>query len=135
ARNSANGRGWDGLLDEIAIWDTSLSAGAVASIYNHGLAGNTIPEPSLGDANGDTMIDELDFFLISDNLSSSVGLGTLGDVDIDGQVTFNDFRIWKDNATAAGLAAAGFGPVPEPATVVLLGGALALFGFQRSRRR
>ncbi|MGI9457476.1 MAG: LamG-like jellyroll fold domain-containing protein, partial [Aeoliella sp.] len=46
ARDSANNRGWDGLLDEIAIWDTSLSAGAVLAIYNQGLAGLPIPEPN-----------------------------------------------------------------------------------------
>jgi hypothetical protein len=133
-RSTVTNRGFDGFLDEIAIWDNAISPAAVTAVYNQGLSGLPIPLPSLGDANNDGVIDELDFFLISDNLSNVVPLGTLGDLDVDGQVTFNDFRIWKDNAPAAALLAAGF-TVPEPAAAMLLGTCLLATAVPRGRRR
>jgi hypothetical protein len=51
ARNGEN-RVWDGMLDEIAIWDRPLSAAEVTTVYQTGLAGQsllspvTVPEPS-----------------------------------------------------------------------------------------
>ncbi|MDC1206398.1 LamG domain-containing protein [Akkermansiaceae bacterium] len=44
-------RMWDGLIDDVAQWDRELTASEISTIYNEGLAGNslgaiTIPEPS-----------------------------------------------------------------------------------------
>ncbi|MEM9346055.1 MAG: LamG domain-containing protein [Planctomycetota bacterium] len=42
-------RGWDGLLDDTAIWGRALSSSEITQIYNEGLGGNSlatiIPEP------------------------------------------------------------------------------------------
>jgi hypothetical protein len=128
-RSSVTNRGFDGLMDEIAIWDEVLSPGQIARVYTFGAQGQTIPdvilEPVVGDADGNGVVDELDFFLISDNLSNNVLIGTNGDVDFDGVVTFADFRLWKGVASPAALMAAGFA-VPEPGTVALLAGIVGL---------
>jgi hypothetical protein len=91
------------------------------------------PPEVLGDATGNGIVDEFDFYLISDNLSNNVRFGTLGDVNRDGRVLFDDFRLWKDNATQESLVLLGFETaVPEPSTVALLicalGGMLAVSG-------
>ena len=43
-------RTWDGLLDDVGIWNRPLTAAEVGVIYNAGLQGNSlgtiIPEPS-----------------------------------------------------------------------------------------
>lgn len=47
ARTSAYGdRGWDGMLDEVAIWDRALDAAEVTELRNLGLAGQAVPEPA-----------------------------------------------------------------------------------------
>jgi len=45
ARNSASDRGFDGLIDEVAIWDRSLTTAELASVYALGL--NSTPLVSL----------------------------------------------------------------------------------------
>ena len=138
ARGSALNRAFDGKIDEIAIWDEVLTHGQIAKVVGFGLQGQTIPdvipEPVPGDADGNGTVNEFDFFLISDNLSDSVIIGTDGDLDFDSQVTVGDFRLWKNVASPAALAAAGFA-VPEPSTALLLAGALALLGVRAVRRR
>lgn len=49
--NPDNGREWNGLIDDIGMWDRSLSLGEVQQIYTAGLQGTAlgaIPEPSTG---------------------------------------------------------------------------------------
>ena len=38
-------RDWDGMLDEIAIWNRALSAAEVSQLHSLGLAGSPVPEP------------------------------------------------------------------------------------------
>ena len=42
-RSSVSNRGFDGLIDEVAIWDTALSASDVAIVYRAGLNGVAVP--------------------------------------------------------------------------------------------
>jgi hypothetical protein len=134
ARSAVINRGFDGLLDEIAVWNHALTPAGIASVYQTGLNGQGIPAPRGGDANGDGVVNAADFFLISDNLSDAVTLGTMGDVDIDGEVTFRDFRIWRNAAPAAVLAELGFA-VPEPGTCVqLLVAMMTAVSSRRSRK-
>ena len=47
ARTGASGdRDWDGMIDEVAIWDRALTADERTQVYNNGLNGIAIPEPS-----------------------------------------------------------------------------------------
>ncbi|MFC4993739.1 LamG domain-containing protein [Rubritalea tangerina] len=42
-------RDWDGMMDEVALWDRSLTSDEVTSLYNAGLSGiavTAVPEPS-----------------------------------------------------------------------------------------
>jgi hypothetical protein len=45
-RSGTSDRDWDGLIDEVAVWDTKLSDQQVSSVYTRGLTGQPIPEPS-----------------------------------------------------------------------------------------
>jgi len=82
-----------------------------------------------GDANGDNVVDFLDFEIIRDNFLTGTTLET-GDVTFDGIVNFDDFALWKANFSPGGAA------VPEPATAGLCLLAVALLSFgRRSRRR
>ena len=144
ARNTALNRGFDGKIDEFAAWSESLTGGQIANVYELGLDGlgipNVIPDRPAGDADNNGIVDEFDFFLISDNLTSTalpqtpVVIGSGGDVDFDGLVTFSDFRVWKDNASPAALVAAGFS-IPEPTSFALVACGLGLLYGRRSSRR
>jgi hypothetical protein len=46
ARTGSTDRPWDGMLDEVVIYNRAISAGEVASLYETGLAGLAVPEPS-----------------------------------------------------------------------------------------
>lgn len=78
-----------------------------------------VVDPVAGDANNDAVVDADDFFLIIDNMFTEVIPGTAGDVTFDGEVQFNDFRLWKNEAPPSALIAAGL-PVPEPSALSLL---------------
>lgn len=122
---------FNGQIDELAIYDvTALNASAIeaklqsiAAHYSFSLGG------VIGDADGDTDVDEFDFFLISDNLFTNRTPGTDGDLDLSGLVDFADFRIWK-NAVAPAIAAQ-YG-IPEPSGAILA--ALGALGFAYRRR-
>lgn len=89
------------------------------------------PDFDAADADRNGVVDINDFILISDNfLSVPSSPGLDGDIVIDNFVDAADFRLWKDYPGMAEALAAYIGqPVPEPATVALLGLA-ALFGWQ-----
>jgi hypothetical protein len=84
-----------------------------------------------GDANGDGLVNLLDFNSISDNLFNTPATRPQGDLDGNTLVDFNDFRVWKSLATGSG---AGASPsVPEPAAGMIAN--LALVCFLCARRR
>ncbi len=45
-RAGTSDRDWDGMLDEVAIWDRALDTTEITGVYQAGLAGVAIPEPS-----------------------------------------------------------------------------------------
>jgi hypothetical protein len=48
ARNAEDGRNYtvDGLIDEVGIWDRTLSASEVSDLWNGGAGEAIVPEPS-----------------------------------------------------------------------------------------
>ncbi|MDP6547078.1 MAG: PEP-CTERM sorting domain-containing protein [Phycisphaerae bacterium] len=89
-----------------------------------------------GDSNGDGVVDDVDY----DNLMSQFG-GTPGadsaDFNGDNVVDLEDFAILREHFGFRPVTApdAEFGaPVPEPVTVLLLGGMAAPFVLRRRRR-
>jgi hypothetical protein len=85
-----------------------------------------------GDTNGDGEADLTDFDTIRNNFFNPVLGPTSGDLTNDGVVNYVDFRVWKDNATPAALAALG---IPEPTSVLLVVSALLFSVPFRGRSR
>jgi len=117
-----------GSLDEISIWNRSLSEQEVMDLY-YALIGGAGPEPLPGDLNGDGMVNSGDLDLVRANWGQTVPAGTLGDADGDGMVTSSDLDIVRANWGATQAAA-----VPEPGTVALLIAALGMAVLSRKRR-
>ena len=94
----------------------------------------TVPGPSAGDANGDGVVDAVDYIALKTNFGMREG-ATLAqgnfDADIDGNVDWDDLQILIANFGTRGVGRAP--PAPEPATLGLLAiGALAVI---RRRRK
>jgi hypothetical protein len=130
-------RTWNGLIDDVAIWNRPLTDGEIASLWNNGTGNslgslidpNTAPVP--GDVNGDRTVNNADFEIIRGNFLLSATTITEGDLNRDGLVEFADFRIWKNNAPPGVGSAAS---IPEPGTLILAECAL-LFCLGRLTRR
>ncbi|MBN1554673.1 MAG: PEP-CTERM sorting domain-containing protein [Phycisphaerae bacterium] len=74
-----------------------------------------------GDVNLDGLVTSADYTIWANNYSTGTTLLD-GDINLDGAVTSADYTIYANN-----YGGTGGGPVPEPATMTLLGvGALAL---------
>jgi hypothetical protein len=69
-----------------------------------------------GDTNGDGVADLTDYNTIRNNFFEALHAPANGDLDNNGLVDYVDFRVWKDNATPAALAALG---IPEPTSSLL----------------
>ena len=118
-----------GSLDEIAMWNRSLTEQEVTDLYN-ALVGGSGPEPLAGDLNGDGMVGSADLDVVRGNWGASVTPGDLlaGDPSGDGMVGSADLDIIRGNWGATQAAA-----VPEPGTILMLIG--ALFGLLLRHRR
>jgi hypothetical protein len=130
----SRGRYWDGLIDDVAIWNRPLEDSEIASLWNGGTGaalGSLIPAVVPGDVNGDGVVNNTDFEAIRVNFLQSVTARADGDLNADGFVDFSDFREWKDSAPGVGSNLAV--SVPEP-TSYLLGVGMGL-GMFLSRRR
>ncbi|SHK12782.1 PEP-CTERM protein-sorting domain-containing protein [Rubritalea squalenifaciens DSM 18772] len=46
SRSGSGERDWDGMIDEVAIYDRAITSDEVNELYNLGLTGQAIPEPS-----------------------------------------------------------------------------------------
>jgi len=90
------------------------------------------------DFNGDGIVDRADLEVWRMNYGISMGAtGVLGDADGDGDVDGSDYFAWLDQVGGEGmpgaLTAPGFqsAPVPEPGSIALLAGGIALCGWMR----
>jgi hypothetical protein len=117
----------DGELADFAIFDVELTQNDILEIVQSGVSEPFMPEHP-GDANGDQMVDFLDFEIIRDNFKTGTTLEE-GDVTGDRKVDFADFRLWKNNFDPGPAA------VPEPSCVMLVTlGIFSLFVLAGSRR-
>lgn len=86
--------------------------------------------PLTGDANGDMVVDLLDFGILKSNFGMGDSLAE-ADFNRDFTVDLNDFNILKANFGSG----AGRFPVPEPETFTLCLAAMSSFAFAAIRRR
>ncbi|WP_442483256.1 LamG-like jellyroll fold domain-containing protein [Aeoliella sp. SH292] len=124
------GRELLGQVDEVAVWETALSASEIQSIYTNGLLGIGLEAPMpppAGDANDDGFVDQADFEIIRanfgrDGFAEGVTLGRIdGDLVNDNVIDFDDYGDWKQ-ATKGPIpgSSALVHAVPEPSTFLLL---------------
>ena len=95
--NPTNGREWNGLIDDIGMWDRALTADEAKAIYDAGIAGNSLgslfPLPGDDDADGLPNAWEERFGL---NPNDATGInGATGDFDSDNVNNITEF----DNGT------------------------------------
>lgn len=87
------------------------------------VAGLTNAPPLRGDANGDGVVDAMDYALWRENLGETVEHFTSGDLDGSGVVDGYDYAVWQA-AFGAQLPLPG-APAPEPMTGLLIAFSLA----------
>lgn len=136
------GRTFAGLIDDLVVWDQTLTPEQVTSIYNSGLQGIdavealTPVEGCLGDVDGNCVINDADFQIIRQNFLQPLAARNQGDLIDNNRIDFADYAAWRKAAIAAGSGAAGINwlQVPEPTSMLLFGAAAVLCLGCRQRR-
>ncbi len=124
-------RFFDGQIDDLAIFNQSLTGTDFNTIYTQGIAGvafDGLTNPLDGDVDGNGVVNDADLAPIVANLLDP-GTRTDGDLNGDGVVGLADFRQWK-TANSPGSSNA----VPEPTSAALCG-LIGLVGISMMRRR
>jgi len=119
-----------GSLDELAIYDYTLSEADILAHYQAGVAAEEVP----GDTNADGDVDADDLAVVAGNWGDGVTPGDVsaGDFNNDGVVDVLDAAIQAANWTGPGESNAA---VPEPSVMAgLLSIALALAACRRKVR-
>ena len=99
--NPDNGREFNGLIDDVAMWDRALSLEEVQEIYNAGILGDDLSSFFNAD---DTDNDGLPNFweeqlgagAANDNGSTNPDFGPSGDPDMDGSNNFDEYTNGTD---------------------------------------
>lgn len=132
AYGSAAWAPFDGELDEFAIYDRLLTDTEITNHFNTWQANLLLP----GDFNDDKVVDQLDFFILSDNLAAHLDRSVVfedGDFNFDGKIDLEDFSLFKQSYPGL-VQVIGAAQVPEPATVAILLGMLMVYPLSRLRR-
>ena len=95
ARNSQTNRGFEGLIDEVAIWDRELTSTEIDEVYNAGLNGDSLLGGLLGDVNCDGAVDLLDVGPFVDLLTAG-DFSAKADINGDGAVDLLDVGPFVD---------------------------------------
>jgi hypothetical protein len=127
---------FDGQPDNAAIFENVTYFANTAS-YVDQIASITGLHPSQnGDANLDGLVNDADFEILRQHFGESAGW-TAGDFNLDGQVNFTDFQMLELNFPGTippdMVAALRGASVPEPGTIGLLCGGIALWAVNRRR--
>lgn len=138
-----NGREFNGILDDLALFDSALTPGEISYIYSNGIFGFPVigfdpPLPIPGDVDEDGDVDAVelnndllsDFDIIVSNFLKPTDSRRQGDLNRNGRVDLPDFREWKNNYDPEPLGASAVS-VPEPSTAGLT--CLSLLIFLRPR--
>jgi hypothetical protein len=120
-------------LDQIAMFSQSSVQNAGFEFDDLGVFARTQP----GDADLNGTVDLTDFTFLASNFNGAGKTWHQGDFNLDGTVDLTDFTILasKFNVSLTADGAGFCAPVPEPATLFALIGALALCPFTRRRAR
>ena len=96
ARNSQINRGFEGLIDEVAIWNRELSSSEISEVFNAGLNGESLlGDGILGDVNCDGFVDLLDVAPFVD-LVTNGEFSAKADLNLDGNVDLLDVAPFVD---------------------------------------
>ncbi len=94
--NPTNGREWNGLIDDIGMWDRALTAAEVTQIYDAGVAGNPLSTLFVvTDGDGDGLPDEWEILHGLDPTDPGTGNidnGPGGDPDGDTVSNFDEYN-------------------------------------------
>lgn len=132
-------REFNGRIDDLAIFDTLVTAGQFSTIAtngNNGIAFDGTMNALPGDVDGSGGVTIDDYDIIRSNLFNNVSDGVtqtrgLGDLTNDGLVGLADFRQWKENFGGSATT------VPEPNSLFLVAtfGLITLVAFRRGATR
>jgi hypothetical protein len=125
--NSANGQ------TSLATNTPMNYAGAAGSVSLPG------PVTPTGDYNGNNIVDAADYVVWRNTFGQNVTQGTGADGDRSGMIDQGDYNFWRMQfgSVVSGSAVGSGGAVPEPTTIGMLVGALAIIRFRaipRNRR-
>ena len=131
-RFNSSGSTFDGLMDDVAIWEGALTPSQIAALAA-GASPLDIGALLEGDYNNDGTVDAADYTVWRDALGTST---VLPNDATPGSVTEDDYVVWKNNfgdtSTGSGSTLTA---VPEPTSAVLLIGMFVLGLFRRARRQ
>lgn len=82
---AGTGRNYDGLIDEVAIWQRVLTSAEVATLHNAGVPGTLPTAVAEADTDGDTLED---WYEVLNGLDASDPGDAVADIDNDGVPTY-----------------------------------------------
>jgi hypothetical protein len=124
---------FNGLMDDIALFDEALSAADIESIYTDGVEAFLANQKIPGDANGDRKVNEIDAQVLATNWGESSATWDMGDFNEDGAVNVKDAAILAAN-WGYGVSPEEATAVPEPATFLMILSGLAGMAWLRRTR-
>jgi hypothetical protein len=107
--------GYEGLMDEVYLFNQTLNANQVECLYN---VGNYLQ----GDANKDLTVNVADLTNLLNNYNKSDMTWTNGDANGDGNVNVADLTLLLNNYNKTFGAVAAGSVVPEPSSIAMLAG-------------